>query len=194
MLDKARAELDGVETGFPFGCPVDHTCMARLGIGPQVVRDLVARHGTDDAEILAELRSRGIPPAERQWFDAPAVEAGLQRGGPYLRVRAAAQLPEDPEAGGRVFAGEEHGAGVTVVLIDAPAGYRQQPHSHPTEEVVVVHTGAATIHLGDAQARTITARDVVRIPAGVIHWLENRGDESLRAVAAYGMAAIVTNA
>ena len=192
MLDKARADQDGVETGFPFGCPVDHTCMARLEIGPRLVRDLVARHGADDEAILAELRSRGIPPAERQWFDAPAVEAALQRGGPYLRVRGAEELPQDPAAGGRVLTGGEHGAGVSIVLIDAPVGYRQDPHSHPTEEVVAVHAGAATVHLGDAQARTITAREVVRVPAGVTHWLENRGGESLCAVAAYGAAAIVT--
>lgn len=145
MFDKARAELAGVDTGFAFGCPVDHTCMARLRISPGLVRELVARHGTDDAAILGELRLRGIPSADEAWFDAPALENALQRAGPYLRVRRAEELPEDQIAGGRVFAGEDHDARVSLVLIDAPPGYRQPPHTHTTEEVVAVHVGSAWV-------------------------------------------------
>jgi quercetin dioxygenase-like cupin family protein len=192
MLDKARAELAGVETGFPFGCPVDHTCMARLGIDPELVRKLVARHGTDDAAILTELRLHGIPPAEQQRFDAPALEHALQRGGPYLRVRSAKELPEDPAAGGRLFAGDHHHASVSVVLIDAAPGFRQPPHTHPTEEVLALHGGSATLHLGEDQARTVAAGEVVRVPAHVVHWLENGGGEPVRGVAAYATATVVT--
>lgn len=43
MLDKARGTLVGTAGGYLFGCPVDHTCMARLGIAPQLVLDLAAR-------------------------------------------------------------------------------------------------------------------------------------------------------
>jgi quercetin dioxygenase-like cupin family protein len=193
MLDKARAELAGVQTGFPFGCPVDHTCMARLGIDPALVRALVARHGGDDTASLAELRSRGIPPPDESWFDAPALEHALQRGGPYLRVRRAEALPDDTAAGGRVFAGRDHGSRVSVVIIDAPPGHRQAPHTHPTEEVLVVHSGSVTCHLGEVQARTVTAGETVRVPAHAVHWLENRGREPLRAVAAYGTATVVTD-
>jgi hypothetical protein len=32
MLDKARASLAGTAGRYQFGCPVDHTCMARLGV------------------------------------------------------------------------------------------------------------------------------------------------------------------
>ena len=42
MLDKARATLAGTAGPYLFGCPVDHTCMARLGIAPELVLDLVA--------------------------------------------------------------------------------------------------------------------------------------------------------
>ena len=42
MLDKARATLAGTAGSYPFGCPVDHTCMARLGIAPELVLDLAA--------------------------------------------------------------------------------------------------------------------------------------------------------
>ncbi len=185
MLDKARAELAGARTGFPFGCPIDHTCMARLGIDPALVMDLVARHGPDDAAILAELRQRGIPPPDEAWFDAPALEETLQQGGPYLRVRRVEALPCDPDSGGRTFAGEDHGSSVSLVLIEARPGYRQSPHVHPTEEVVAVHEGSATFHLGETQSRTVTAGEVVRVPARVVHWLENRGAEPLHAVAVH---------
>ena len=156
------------------------------------MRDLVARHGADDAAILAELRLRGIPPSDQQWFDAPALENALQRGGPYLRVRRTEQLPADAVAGGRVFAGEDHAASVSLVLIDARPGCRQPPHSHATEEVVAVHAGSATLHLGEEQARTVTAGEVVRVPARVVHWLENRGSEPVQAVAAYATATLRT--
>jgi hypothetical protein len=116
MLDKARATLAGTAGSYLFGCPVDHTCMARLGIAPELVLDLAARH-TDDHAVLDALRAHGILPAAGAWFDGEAVENELQETGNYLRVRAREPLPE--AEGGRVFAGAEHGAAVSVVLVDA---------------------------------------------------------------------------
>jgi uncharacterized protein DUF5069 len=106
MLDKARATLAGTAGRFQFGCPVDHTCMARLGIAPDLVLDLAARHA-DDARVLDELRAHGIPSAEEAWFDGVAVEDQLRDEGIYLRVRARDALPEGD--GGRIFAGAEPG-------------------------------------------------------------------------------------
>ena len=91
-LDKARATLAETAGRFQFGCPVDHTCMARLGIEPDLLLDLAARHA-DDTDVLEGLRRHGIPAAEEAWFDAQAVEDEIQ-GGPYLRVRSTEQLPE----------------------------------------------------------------------------------------------------
>src|SRR3954452_22442522 len=141
MLDKARATLAGSAGSFMFGCPVDHTCMARLGVSPDRVLELAARHA-DDRLVLAELQADGIPPARDAWFDGPAVEDELQLEDLYLRVRRRDALPE--RNGGRVFAGAEHGASVSVVLIEAPPGEGEPVHSHPTEEVVVVQQGQAT--------------------------------------------------
>ncbi|MDA8069499.1 MAG: DUF5069 domain-containing protein [Actinomycetota bacterium] len=76
MLDKARAELAGAQTELPFGCPIDHTCMARLGINPDTVRELVTRHGNDDDAILAELRQRGIPTAAQATCGSPRIVEG----------------------------------------------------------------------------------------------------------------------
>jgi len=189
MLDKARATLAGTAGSFMFGCPVDHTCMARLGVSPERVLELARRHA-DDRLVLAELQAQGIPSAHDAWFDGPAVEDELQIEDVYLRVRGREALPE--QSGGRVFAGADHGAPVSVILIEAAPGEGEQPHSHPTEEVVVVQQGQATFFLGAHQARIVRADQVVRIPAGVEHRYENRGGELLRAVAVQGSAEVET--
>jgi quercetin dioxygenase-like cupin family protein len=164
--------------------------MARLGIAPEVVLELAARHA-DDHAVLDALRAHGIPSAEEAWFDGQAVEDELQETDHYLRVRARDALP--PAEGGRVFAGAEHGAGVSVVLLDAAPGEGQAPHVHPVEEVVVVQEGAAKFSLGARQARIVRADQVVRVPAGVPHRWVVDGDGRLRAVAVYGAAEIVTS-
>jgi quercetin dioxygenase-like cupin family protein len=187
MLDKARATLAGTAGRYQFGCPVDHTCMARLGVAPELVLDLAARHA-DDHAVLGALRAHGIPPAAEAWFDGQAVEDELQQTGNYLRVRDHEELPEAD--GGRVFSGAEHGACVSVVVIDAAPGKAQAPHAHTVEEVVAVQQGAARFFLGEQQARIVRAGEIVRIPAGVSHrWIAEHS--GLRAVAAYGASEIV---
>jgi len=180
MLDKARATLAGTAGRYEFGCPVDHTCMARLGVTPEVVLDLAGRHA-DDHRVLDALRGHGIPSAREAWFDACAVEDELQEEGVYLRVRRREQLPEHAE--GRLFAGAEHGADVDVLLVEAAPG--QGGHGPPTDaaQVWVIQAGQATFFLGDQQARRVRAGEVVRIPAGVAWRFENGGAGTLRAVA-----------
>jgi len=176
MLDKARATIAGTQGRYLFGCPVDHTCMARLGIGPELVLELAERYD-DDREVLQELLARGIPSAKEAWFDGQAVEDELEGDGPYLRVRDATG----------VFAGAEHGAGVSVQMLEPSA----PQHSHPTEEVIVVVDGAAVFFLGERQARIVRAGQIVRIPANVPHRHAN-GTPEFRAVAAHGGTEIVT--
>jgi quercetin dioxygenase-like cupin family protein len=190
MLDKARATLARTPGSYLFGCPVDHTCMARLGIAPEVVLDLAARH-SDDHAVLDALRTHGIPSAAEAWFDGQAVEDELEQTGNYLRVRGRQALPEAD--GGRVFTGAEHGATVSVVLIEAAPGDQQEAHLHPVEEVVVVQQGAATFFLGAHQARIVRAGEVVRIPAGVPHRWVVADDSRLQAVAVHGTAEIITS-
>jgi quercetin dioxygenase-like cupin family protein len=190
MLDKARATLAGTAGTYLFGCPVDHTCMARLGISPDLVLDLAARH-VDDHAVLEALRAHGIPSAAEAWFDGQAVEDELQETGNYLRVRAREGLPE--ANAGRLFAGAEHGANVSVLLHDAEPGEAQEAHAHPAEEVVVVQHGAATFLLGAQQARIVHAGEVVRIPAGIPHRWVVTGGSRLLAVAVHGAAEIVTS-
>ena len=107
LFDKARARLGGDTSAPSFGCPLDHTCMARLGVYPETVLELVTAHGGDDRAILAGLREHAIPAAEDAWFDAPATEHELLTG-IYLKVRSRELLQElEPRPGDRVVAVED---------------------------------------------------------------------------------------
>src|SRR5579863_6095244 len=134
MLDKARATLAGTNGSYMFGCPVDHTCMARLGVSPELVLELAGRHA-EDREVLEALRRHGIPSAREAWFDGPAVEDELQDLDLYVRVRRREQLPTIDGAG--VFAGADHGATASVSVVTLQPGTGQPVHSHPTEEILV---------------------------------------------------------
>jgi quercetin dioxygenase-like cupin family protein len=107
MFDKARARLDDDTDAPPFGCPLDHSCMARLRVYPEDVLELVSVNGDDDLAILGGLRERGIPPATEAWFDARATEDELLTG-VYLKVRPRELLDElEPRPGQRVVAVEQ---------------------------------------------------------------------------------------
>ncbi len=114
MFDKARGKLAGTTEGPQFGCPLDHTAMARLGIYPEQVLDLVRVHGEDDTAILDGLKEIGIASAEEAWFDAEATEDELL-GGPYLKVRPVEQIDElRARPGHEVLVVEEGEAKITL--------------------------------------------------------------------------------
>jgi quercetin dioxygenase-like cupin family protein len=158
MLDKARATLAGANGSYLFGCPVDHTCMARLGVSPELVLDLAGRY-PDDAEWLRAIREHGIPPAQATWFDARAVEDELQGPGWYLRVQRVKAAPTDD-------------GGATIEV--AP-GTQTRPAVSATGEAVTVREGEVTFFLGEHQARTVRAGETVWIPAAIQWWLQNNG-------------------
>jgi|tagenome__1003787_1003787.scaffolds.fasta_scaffold19872262_1 quercetin dioxygenase-like cupin family protein len=107
MFDKARARLSGDTDAPQFGCPLDHSCLARLRVYPEDVLGLVSGNYADDRAILAGLRDLGIPPATDAWFDARATEDELLTG-VYLKVRPRELIDElKPRPGQRVVAVEE---------------------------------------------------------------------------------------
>lgn len=189
MLDKARATLAGTNGSYMFGCPVDHTCMARLGVGPELVLQLAGRYA-EDREVLEALRRHGIPSAREAWFDAPALEDELQALDLYVRVRRREHLPVID--GGAVFAGADHGASISVALVTLQPGTGQPVHSHPTEEALVAVAGQATVFLGRHQARVVRAGDIARVPADAAHRIENRSVAPFECVLAHGNATIET--
>jgi hypothetical protein len=84
-------------------------------------------------------------------------ERTSQETGNYLRVRAGEALPE--VGGGGVFAGAEHGAAVSVVLLDAaPGDDEQQAHMHPVEEVVVVQQGVGSLRTIESTKARLSRR------------------------------------
>jgi quercetin dioxygenase-like cupin family protein len=107
LFDKARARLRGDTDAPPFGCPLDHSCLARLRVYPESVLELVSANGDDDRAILGGLRELGIPSATEAWFDGRATEDELLTG-VYLKVRPRELLDElQPRPGQRVVAVEE---------------------------------------------------------------------------------------
>ena len=107
MFDKARASLAGDTSAPPYGCPLDHSCLARLHVHPGEVLDLVRIHGDDDRAVLVGLQKRGIPAPQDCWFDARATEDELLTG-VYLRVRPLERIDEiEPRDGDEVVVIED---------------------------------------------------------------------------------------
>jgi mannose-6-phosphate isomerase-like protein (cupin superfamily) len=114
MFDKARAHLAGDTDAPMFGCPLDHSCMARLRVHPEDVLEIVRVHGDDDRAILAGLQDMGIPSREELWFDARATEDELLTG-VYLKVRPRERIDElKPRPGHQLLAVEEGEAKITL--------------------------------------------------------------------------------
>jgi mannose-6-phosphate isomerase-like protein (cupin superfamily) len=79
----------------------------------------------------------------------------------------------------REFEGARHGAGMSIILVDAPPGSGPKLHRHPYEEVFVVHEGRVTFTLG-TQTIEAAAGQIVVAPAGVPHKFVNSGSNRLR--------------
>lgn len=77
--------------------------------------------------------------------------------------------------------GDDIGARVSVIAVDAEPGRGPRLHRHPYEEVFVVLEGEATFTLGDQQ-RVVRAGEVVVAPADVPHAFVNSGETTLRQV------------
>ncbi len=77
--------------------------------------------------------------------------------------------------------GDELGASVSFIVVDAEPGRGPALHRHPYEEVFVVLDGEATFTLGDEE-RVVRGGETVVAPAGVPHRFVNSGCGRLRQV------------
>ena len=94
------------------------------------------------------------------------------------RVVRLEELPATATA--RELVGADHGgAGVCLILVDAPPGHGPSLHRHPYEELFVVQEGEATFAAG-GEERVVRAGEIVIVPAGVPHKFVNSGDGQLR--------------
>ncbi len=87
--------------------------------------------------------------------------------------------------GGFERIGDELGADVSVIVVDAAPGEGPRLHRHPYREVFVVLEGEATFTLGDEQ-RVVHGGEIVVAPAGVSHRFVNSGSGRLRQVDVHG--------
>jgi hypothetical protein len=67
--------------------------MSRLGVAPELVLDLAARH-SDDRAVLEALRALGIPSAAEAWFDGR--RSGDRRLRAAVAVHGAAEILTSP--------------------------------------------------------------------------------------------------
>jgi quercetin dioxygenase-like cupin family protein len=89
-------------------------------------------------------------------------------------------LPGSDEA--RDFVGSDHGAELTLILVDAPVGHGPALHRHPYEEIFVVYRGTGTFFVDGSQVEAGPG-DVVLAPAGTAHRFINSGGDRLRLTA-----------
>jgi mannose-6-phosphate isomerase-like protein (cupin superfamily) len=92
------------------------------------------------------------------------------------------EIIRQSELPGRELEGAEHGAGVSIILVDAAPGRGPALHKHMYEEVFIVQEGHATFTAGDEE-RKVSAGEIVIVPPNTPHRFVNSGDAPLRQVA-----------
>jgi quercetin dioxygenase-like cupin family protein len=98
-----------------------------------------------------------------------------------MAVRHAADVPRDPVSAGsgterQVLIGPDIGPHFALRRFIMQPGGGMPRHTNAVEHEQYVLRGRATIGIGD-ETHTVTADDVVFIPAGVPHWYRAEGDE-----------------
>ena len=73
--------------------------------------------------------------------------------------------------------------GFTATWVEVAPGSRQRPHDHPSEQVYVVTSGKGRMLVGEEE-REVGTGDLVYVPSGVIHGIENVSEEGLTYVSA----------
>ncbi len=75
--------------------------------------------------------------------------------------------------------GAEHGAEVSIILVDTPPGRGPRLHRHPYGETWVVAAGRARFTSGGDELEATTG-DIVYVDAGTPHKFVNIGEDTLR--------------
>lgn len=88
------------------------------------------------------------------------------------------------------FIGNDHGAPISMYIVDASPGSGPPLHVHPYAEVIVVQEGQATVTLGDEE-RQVHAGAIIVIPPETPHKFVNSGDTQLRQVDVHASARFI---
>ena len=79
--------------------------------------------------------------------------------------------------------GDLSDVGLTATWVDVAPGSRQRPHEHPSEQVYVVTAGSGRM-LVEEEERQVGSGDLIYIPSGAVHGLENTSEEVLTYISA----------
>jgi quercetin dioxygenase-like cupin family protein len=87
--------------------------------------------------------------------------------------------------------GRHLGAGVSIIVVDAPPGSGPRLHRHPYEETFIVQEGQARFTVGEEEIEA-RAGQILVVPAGTPHRLVNTGTTVLRQVNIHPVARMQT--
>lgn len=114
-----------------------------------------------------------VAPAEIAWGEAPPV---FEKGASFA-----------------VVSGDPGKAGLFVIRLKLPAGYRIAPHWHPTDEHVTVLSGTFGVGMGDradGPLERLTAGGYALMPATMHHYAVALSDDTIVQVHGLGPLAI----
>jgi mannose-6-phosphate isomerase-like protein (cupin superfamily) len=72
---------------------------------------------------------------------------------------------------------------LAVTWVDVAVGGRQIPHNHPEVQVYVIVAGSGRMLVGEEQ-KEVRAGELIYVPSGFIHGIENIGDTTLTYISA----------
>ena len=79
--------------------------------------------------------------------------------------------------------GDLPGVGLTATWVDVAPGSRQRPHGHPSEQVYVISAGRGRMLVGEEE-RQVGPGELVYVPPGAVHGIENTSEEVLTYISA----------
>jgi mannose-6-phosphate isomerase-like protein (cupin superfamily) len=112
---------------------------------------------------------------------------GAATGAPLSRDFADCEIETTGDRQFRVLFGPGRDCAVATQFVgEIPPG-RAPDHSHPYDEVVLILQGQGVAHIGGA-AHALTAGTCAHLPPGLVHCLENTGEEKLRVLGVFHQA------
>lgn len=149
-------------------------------------RDFRTSAGLVAAAALAVFTNSGVgaqTAAAKKQPPPPPVKAGASAHVMVTPDKVQwGQAPESlpPGAQAAVLDGDPSKAGLFVVRLKFPDGYQVPPHSHPTDEHVVVVSGTLRAGMGDkaddAAMQALSAGSYVKMPRKMNHYVRANGE------------------
>ncbi len=84
---------------------------------------------------------------------------------------------------GLLARGDVAGDQLAATWVDVAPGGRQIPHDHPEVQIYIIVAGRGRMRVGD-ETKEVTAGELIHVPSGLKHGIENTGDGVLTYVSA----------